>query len=155
MNRANQIKAWQKEVMSFECEKKMTKGELTITPERVYLTCQGPWKTNGKDMLSAPAKDFSVLDMPASSSASASTMTYTAIMEQIANIGTQMKDMTNLKKRLTEQSREVPISLYLDPTCIFAAASASLDCCARRRIPCLYPILSLGHRNSCCLRGDC
>lgn len=70
--------------MSFECEKKMTKAELTTTPERVYLTCQGPWKTNGKYMPSAPAKDFSVPDMPASSSASASTMTYTAIMEQIA-----------------------------------------------------------------------
>lgn len=50
--------------------------------------------------------------------------------------------MTKLKKRLTEQSREVPISLYLYPTCIFAAASASLDCCAGRlHIPvsCAYP----------------
>lgn len=55
---ANQISTWQNEAKNLDGEM-MQKGELTITPQRVYLTCQELWKpqVEHEKSMTYPASD--------------------------------------------------------------------------------------------------
>ena len=86
------IQMLQKEAEADERQKQ--KGEMTITPDYVYLTCQGDWETP-------------------SSSEPAYRQTLKILHERIETLETEVKEKKNAIKDIVKQIREVRIPIEL------------------------------------------
>eukprot|EP00435_Cladocopium_sp_Y103_P018700 s1924_g4.t1 len=105
---ANQILAWQNETKYLDGEKMMQKGEMTITPQLVYLTCQGLWKSKDAPSSSEPKQNP---DVPADHGGHRETLR--VLNERIATLEAEIKEKKEAIKSVVHQVREVRVPIEL------------------------------------------